>query len=127
MQTRKRTVSGSRGCHAPTDSRSGSRRVACTLGCCIPASGTEGQQSHRSITESGFPHRVMVPSEGYTHTVCTTCGRRHQGSVLRAAVLVSKAARLAIFSGTEEETGASSLVIADKKAGRIMAEIFALT
>ncbi|GJZ00464.1 hypothetical protein Tco_0517893 [Tanacetum coccineum] len=36
-----------------------------------------GQQSHRS-TNSGS-QQSRVPSEGYTHPVCNTCGRRHPG------------------------------------------------
>ncbi|GJS63531.1 putative nucleotidyltransferase, ribonuclease H [Tanacetum coccineum] len=42
-----------------------------------------GQQSHRS-TNSGS-QQSRVPSEGYTHPVCNTCGRRHPGECRRAA------------------------------------------
>ncbi|GKE71955.1 zinc finger, CCHC-type, retrotransposon gag domain protein [Tanacetum coccineum] len=42
-----------------------------------------GQQSHRS-TNSGS-QQSRVPSEGYTHPVCNTCGRRHPGECCRAA------------------------------------------
>ncbi|GJR30006.1 putative nucleotidyltransferase, ribonuclease H [Tanacetum coccineum] len=42
-----------------------------------------GQQSHRS-TNSGS-QQSRVPSEGYTHPVCNTCGRRHLGECRRAA------------------------------------------
>ncbi|GJR80853.1 putative reverse transcriptase domain-containing protein [Tanacetum coccineum] len=41
-----------------------------------------GQQSHRS-TNSGS-QQSRVPSEGYTHPVCNTCGRRHPGECRRA-------------------------------------------
>ncbi|GJV65051.1 zinc finger, CCHC-type, retrotransposon gag domain protein [Tanacetum coccineum] len=43
-----------------------------------------GPQSHRS-TNSGS-QQSRVPSEGYTHPVCNTCGRRHPGECRRAAV-----------------------------------------
>ncbi|GJW28083.1 hypothetical protein Tco_0044958 [Tanacetum coccineum] len=42
-----------------------------------------GQQSHRSY-KLGF-QQSRVPSEGYTHPVCNTCGRRHPGECRRAA------------------------------------------
>ncbi|GJT48003.1 zinc finger, CCHC-type, retrotransposon gag domain protein [Tanacetum coccineum] len=38
----------------------------------------------RSIIESGS-QQSRVPSEGYTHPVCNTCGRRHPGECRRAA------------------------------------------
>ncbi|GKF34526.1 putative reverse transcriptase domain-containing protein, partial [Tanacetum coccineum] len=42
-----------------------------------------GPQSHRS-TNSGS-QQSRVPSEGYTHHVCNTCGCRHLGECRRAA------------------------------------------
>ncbi|GJY24325.1 putative reverse transcriptase domain-containing protein [Tanacetum coccineum] len=42
-----------------------------------------GQQSHRSTNIGSQQSRV--PSEGYTHPVCNTCGRRHPGECRRAA------------------------------------------
>ncbi|GJX88786.1 hypothetical protein Tco_0340800, partial [Tanacetum coccineum] len=42
-----------------------------------------GLQSHRSTNSGSQPSRV--PSEGYTHPVCNTCGHRHPGECRRAA------------------------------------------
>ncbi|GKA04964.1 zinc finger, CCHC-type, retrotransposon gag domain protein [Tanacetum coccineum] len=44
---------------------------------------TVASNSHRS-TNSGS-QQSRVPSEGYTHPVCNTCGRRHPGECRRAA------------------------------------------
>ncbi|GJU77491.1 hypothetical protein Tco_1274561 [Tanacetum coccineum] len=46
-----------------------------------------GQQSHRS-TNSGS-QQSRVPSEGYTHPVCNTCGRRHPGECPQQSVVPS--------------------------------------
>ncbi|GKD61651.1 zinc finger, CCHC-type, retrotransposon gag domain protein [Tanacetum coccineum] len=42
-----------------------------------------GQQFHRSTSSDSQQSRV--PSEGYTHPVCATCGRRHSGECRRAS------------------------------------------
>ncbi|GJZ72016.1 putative reverse transcriptase domain-containing protein [Tanacetum coccineum] len=42
-----------------------------------------GQQFHRSTSSDSQQSRV--PSEGYTHPVCATCGRRHPGECRRAS------------------------------------------
>ncbi|GKF36758.1 hypothetical protein Tco_0113516, partial [Tanacetum coccineum] len=42
-------------------------------------SGAGRDQRNRGSQQS------RVPSEGYTHPVCNTCGRRHPGECRRAA------------------------------------------
>ncbi|GJS72923.1 hypothetical protein Tco_0705764 [Tanacetum coccineum] len=69
-------------------------------------------------TNSGS-QQSRVPSEGYTHHVCTTCRRRHQESVVVLLVLVSNAARHGQSSaGLQKNTGLSYLWHADNREGR---------
>ncbi|GJV39292.1 hypothetical protein Tco_1417732 [Tanacetum coccineum] len=52
----------------------------------------------------GCSQQSRVPSEGYTHPVCNTCGSSTpKESVSCMLVLASNVGRLVIFSGTEEE------------------------
>ncbi|GJU79543.1 hypothetical protein Tco_1281908 [Tanacetum coccineum] len=68
-------------------------------------------------TNSGS-QQSRVPSEGYTHHVCTTCRRRHQESVVVLLVLVSNAARHGQSSaGLQKNTGLSYLWHADNREG----------
>ncbi|GJV16706.1 zinc finger, CCHC-type, retrotransposon gag domain protein [Tanacetum coccineum] len=61
-----------------------------------------GQQSHRS-TNSGS-QQSRVPSEGYTHPVCNTCGRRHPGECRRAAgILLQNVANRSHLQRTARE------------------------
>ncbi|GJY55225.1 zinc finger, CCHC-type, retrotransposon gag domain protein [Tanacetum coccineum] len=46
---------------------------------------TGGQQSHTILPTRRSSSKSRVPSEGYTHPVCNTCGRRHPGECRRAA------------------------------------------
>ncbi|GJV59060.1 zinc finger, CCHC-type, retrotransposon gag domain protein [Tanacetum coccineum] len=82
-----------------------------------------GQQSHRS-TNSGS-QQSRVPSEGYTHPVCTTCGRRHPGECRRAAGTCFKCGQAGhLQRDCKKNTGASSSGHADKKpdaSGRVFA------
>ncbi|GJY87910.1 hypothetical protein Tco_0502538 [Tanacetum coccineum] len=61
-----------------------------------------GQQSHRS-TNSGS-QQSRVPSEGYTHPVCNTCGRRHPGECRRAAGTLQMWSGWSYFSSTARRT-----------------------
>ncbi|GJW38327.1 putative reverse transcriptase domain-containing protein [Tanacetum coccineum] len=79
-----------------------------------------GQQSHRS-TNSGS-QQSRVPSEGYTHPVCNTCGRRHTGECRRAAgwyLLQSGQAGIFQRDARRKQWCASCLVMLDKKHRRI--------
>ncbi|GJU95185.1 retrotransposon protein, putative, ty3-gypsy subclass [Tanacetum coccineum] len=58
-------------------------------------SGAGRDQRNRGSQQS------RVPSEGYTHPVCNTCGRRHPGECRRAAGTCFKCG---IFSGTARRT-----------------------
>ncbi|GJZ14813.1 putative reverse transcriptase domain-containing protein [Tanacetum coccineum] len=82
-----------------------------------------GQQSHRS-TNSGS-QQSRVPSEGYTHPVCNTCGRRHPGECRRAAGTCFKCGQAGhLQRDCKKNTGASSSGHADKKpdaSGRVFA------
>ncbi|GJS83904.1 putative reverse transcriptase domain-containing protein [Tanacetum coccineum] len=82
-----------------------------------------GQQSHRT-TNSGS-QQSRVPSEGYTHPVCTTCGRRHPGECRRAAGTCFKCGQAGhLQRDCKKNTGASSSGHADKKpdaSGRVFA------
>ncbi|GJV66878.1 putative nucleotidyltransferase, ribonuclease H [Tanacetum coccineum] len=66
-----------------------------------------------------------VPSEGYTHPVCTTCGRRHPGECRRAAGTCFKCGQAGhLQRDCKKNTGASSSGHADKKpdaSGRVFA------
>ncbi|GJT26510.1 putative nucleotidyltransferase, ribonuclease H [Tanacetum coccineum] len=83
-----------------------------------------GQQSHRSIIESGS-QQSRVPSEGYTHPVCNTCGRRHPGECRRAAGTCFKCGQAGhLQRDCKKNIGASSSGHADKKpdaSGRVFA------
>ncbi|GJR11062.1 putative nucleotidyltransferase, ribonuclease H [Tanacetum coccineum] len=78
----------------------------------------------RSIIESGS-QQSRVPSEGYTHPVCTTCGRRHPGECRRAAGTCFKCGQAGhLQRDCKKNTGASSSGHADKKpdaSGRVFA------
>ncbi|GJR03748.1 putative nucleotidyltransferase, ribonuclease H [Tanacetum coccineum] len=82
-----------------------------------------GQQTHRS-TNSGS-QQSRVPSEGYTHPVCNTCGRRHPGECRRAAGTCFKCGQAGhLQRDCKKNTGASSSGHADKKpdaSGRVFA------
>ncbi|GJS82063.1 putative reverse transcriptase domain-containing protein [Tanacetum coccineum] len=82
-----------------------------------------GQQSHRS-TNSGS-QQSRVPSEGYTHPVCNTCGRRHPGECRRAAGTCFKCGQAGhLQRDCKKNIGASSSGHADKKpdaSGRVFA------
>ncbi|GJR97600.1 putative nucleotidyltransferase, ribonuclease H [Tanacetum coccineum] len=82
-----------------------------------------GQQSHRS-TNSGS-QQSRVPSKGYTHPVCNTCGRRHPGECRRAAGTCFKCGQAGhLQRDCKKNTGASSSGHADKKpdaSGRVFA------
>ncbi|GJW81830.1 putative reverse transcriptase domain-containing protein [Tanacetum coccineum] len=72
-----------------------------------------GQQSHRS-TNSGS-QQSRVPSEGYTHPVCNTCGRRHPGECRRAAGTCFKCGQAGhLQRDCKKNIGASSSGHADK-------------
>ncbi|GJZ99533.1 putative nucleotidyltransferase, ribonuclease H, partial [Tanacetum coccineum] len=66
-----------------------------------------------------------VPSEGYTHPVCNTCGRRHPGECRRAAGTCFKCGQAGhLQRDCKKNTGASSSGHADKKpdaSGRVFA------
>ncbi|GKA32333.1 putative nucleotidyltransferase, ribonuclease H [Tanacetum coccineum] len=66
-----------------------------------------------------------VPSEGYTHPVCNTCGRRHPGECRRAAGTCFKCGQAGhLQRDCKKNFGASSSGHADKKpdtSGRVFA------
>ncbi|GKB29661.1 putative reverse transcriptase domain-containing protein [Tanacetum coccineum] len=78
----------------------------------------------RSIIESGS-QQSRVPSEGYTHPVCNTCGRRHPGECRRAAGTCFKCGQAGhLQRDCKKNIGASSSGHADKKpdaSGRVFA------
>ncbi|GJX03915.1 putative reverse transcriptase domain-containing protein, partial [Tanacetum coccineum] len=85
----------------------------------------KGQQSHRS-TNSGF-QQSRVPSKGYTHLVCNTCGRRHPGECRRAVGTCFKCGQAGhLQRDCKKNTGASSSGHADKKPDA-SGLVFALT
>ncbi|GJV93933.1 putative reverse transcriptase domain-containing protein [Tanacetum coccineum] len=111
MTDRKMTVKGLTG-RAVVDmnltSRHGNRN-----------SGTGRDQRNRGSQQS------RVPSEGYTHPVCNTCGRRHLGECRRAAGTCFKCGQAGhLQRDCKKNTGASSSGHADKKpdaSGRVFA------
>ncbi|GJV81488.1 reverse transcriptase, partial [Tanacetum coccineum] len=82
-------------------------------------SGAGRDQRNRGSQQS------RVPSEGYTHPVCTTCGRRHPGECRRAAGTCFKCGQAGhLQRDCKKNTGASSSGHADKKpdaSGRVFA------
>ncbi|GJR92989.1 putative reverse transcriptase domain-containing protein [Tanacetum coccineum] len=84
-----------------------------------------GQQSHRSTNSAPPPQQSRVPSEGYTHPVCNTCGRRHPGECRRAAGTCFKCGQAGhLQRDCKKNIGASSSGHADKKpdaSGRVFA------
>ncbi|GJX89296.1 putative nucleotidyltransferase, ribonuclease H [Tanacetum coccineum] len=79
------------------------------------------QGSHKSHGSQ----QSRVPSEGYTHPVCNTCGRRHPGECRRAAGTCFKCGQAGhLQRDCKKNTGASSSGHADKKpdaSGRVFA------
>ncbi|GJT70631.1 putative reverse transcriptase domain-containing protein [Tanacetum coccineum] len=82
-------------------------------------SGTGRDQRNRGSQQS------RVPSEGYTHPVCNTCGRRHPGECRRAAGTCFKCGQAGhLQRDCKKNMGASSSGHADKKpdaSGRVFA------
>ncbi|GJX76056.1 putative reverse transcriptase domain-containing protein [Tanacetum coccineum] len=82
-------------------------------------SGTGRDQRNRGSQQS------RVPSEGYTHPVCNTCGRRHPGECRRAAGTCFKCGQAGhLQRDCKKNFGASSSGHADKKpdaSGRVFA------
>ncbi|GJU06762.1 putative reverse transcriptase domain-containing protein [Tanacetum coccineum] len=83
-------------------------------------------QQKESLMESGEGlKQSRVPSEGYTHPVCNTCGRRHPGECRRAAGTCFKCGQAGhLQRDCKKNTGASSSGHADKKpdaSGRVFA------
>ncbi|GJZ76867.1 xylulose kinase-1 [Tanacetum coccineum] len=77
----------------------------------------------RFYSNSGS-QQSRVPSEGYTHPVCNTCGRRHPGECRRAAGTCFKcgqAGHLQLGTAKKNTGASSSYGLADKKARRIRA------
>ncbi|GJS32742.1 putative reverse transcriptase domain-containing protein, partial [Tanacetum coccineum] len=72
-------------------------------------SGAGRDQRNRGSQQS------RVPSEGYTHPVCTTCRRRHPGECRRAAGIVLKMRQTGISAGLQVEHWCSSSGHGDKK------------
>nr|GEX58972.1 putative reverse transcriptase domain-containing protein [Tanacetum cinerariifolium] len=84
-----------------------------------------GQQSNRSAN-SGF-QQSRGPSEGYSHPVCTTCGRRHPGECRRAAGICFKCGQAGhLLKDCKKNTTASTSGQADKKPGA-SGRVFAIT
>ncbi|GJV38149.1 putative reverse transcriptase domain-containing protein [Tanacetum coccineum] len=82
-------------------------------------SGVGRDQRNRGSQQS------RVPSEGYTHPVCNTCGRRHPGECRRAAGTCFKCGQAGhLQRDCKKNIGASSSGHADKKpdaSGRVFA------
>ncbi|GJY11216.1 putative nucleotidyltransferase, ribonuclease H [Tanacetum coccineum] len=82
-------------------------------------SGAGRDQRNRGSQQS------RVPSEGYTHPVCNTCGRRHPGECRRAAGTCFKCGQAGhLQRDCKKNIGASSSGHADKKpdaSGRVFA------
>ncbi|GJU70854.1 retrovirus-related pol polyprotein from transposon TNT 1-94 [Tanacetum coccineum] len=82
-------------------------------------SGAGRDQRNRGSQQS------RVPSEGYTHPVCNTCGRRHPGECRRAAGTCFKCGQAGhLQRDCKKNIGASSSSHADKKpdaSGRVFA------
>ncbi|GJT58362.1 zinc finger, CCHC-type, retrotransposon gag domain protein, partial [Tanacetum coccineum] len=82
-------------------------------------SGAGRDQRNRGSQQS------RVPSKGYTHPVCNTCGRRHPGECRRAAGTCFKCGQAGhLQRDCKKNTSASSFGPADKKpdaSGRVFA------
>ncbi|GKB03269.1 putative reverse transcriptase domain-containing protein, partial [Tanacetum coccineum] len=82
-------------------------------------SGAGRDQRNRGSQQS------RLPSEGYTHPVCTTCGRRHLGECRRAVGTCFKCGQAGhLQRDCKKNTGASSSGHAGKKpdaSGRVFA------
>nr|GFC12369.1 hypothetical protein [Tanacetum cinerariifolium] len=75
-----------------------------------------GQQSNRSANSGSQQSRG--PSEGYSYTVCTTCGRRHPGECRRAAGTYFKCGQVGhLQEDCKKNTTVSTSGQADKKPG----------
>ncbi|GJU95187.1 retrotransposon protein, putative, ty3-gypsy subclass [Tanacetum coccineum] len=84
----------------------------------------EQSVQHPTDYHSGS-QQSRVPSEGYTHPVCNTCGRRHPGECRRAAGTCFKCGQAGhLQRDCKKNIGASSSGHADKKpdaSGRVFA------
>ncbi|GJR72741.1 hypothetical protein Tco_0085106 [Tanacetum coccineum] len=71
---------------------------------------TKGQKGQQSSDLTLGSQQSRVPSEGYTHPVCTTCGRRHLGECRRAAGICFKCGQAGHLSGTAGRHCASRFI-----------------
>nr|GFD04620.1 hypothetical protein [Tanacetum cinerariifolium] len=84
-----------------------------------------GQQSNRSANSGSQQFRG--PSEGYSYSVCTTCGRRHPGECRRAAGTCFKCEQAGhLQKDCKKNTTAGTSGQADKKPGA-SGRVFAIT
>ncbi|GJZ99951.1 hypothetical protein Tco_0672502 [Tanacetum coccineum] len=87
------------------------------MGVCLMAMVSVEFNGNRGSQQS------RVPSEGYTHPVCNTCGRRHPGECRRTAGTCFKCGQAGhLQRDCKKNTGASSSGHADKKpdaSGRV--------
>nr|GFC92731.1 hypothetical protein [Tanacetum cinerariifolium] len=84
-----------------------------------------GQQSNRSANSGSQQSRG--PSEGYSYSVCTTCGRRHPGEYHQAAGTCFKCGQAShLQKDCKKNTTASTSGQADKKPGA-SSRVFAIT
>ncbi|GJV51922.1 zinc finger, CCHC-type, retrotransposon gag domain protein [Tanacetum coccineum] len=73
----------------------------------------------KKTRDKGQVSHNPVPLEGYTHPVCTTCGRRHPGECRRAAGTCFKCGQAGhLQRDCKKNIGASSSGHADKKPDR---------
>ncbi|GJS71560.1 zinc finger, CCHC-type, retrotransposon gag domain protein [Tanacetum coccineum] len=81
--------------------------------------GGGGFGAGKKTRDKGQVSHNPVPLEGYTHPVCTTCGRRHPGECRRAAGTCFKCGQAGhLQRDCKKNTGASSSGHADKKPER---------
>ncbi|GKA43031.1 putative nucleotidyltransferase, ribonuclease H [Tanacetum coccineum] len=77
---------------------------------------SHGQSDDRQKNDRQGFQQSRVPSEGYTHPVCNTCGRRHPGECRRAAGTCFKCGQAGhLQRDCKKNIGASSSGHADKK------------